>query len=84
MDSPSRSHRLGKSRRTFWPGVVKAEKTVFQVSKNQEQYINLLRIPFFCTNNWGWLNERNEDLEDCLCGLTAPGQKGPVCIATLV
>ena len=30
----------------FWPGVVKAVKTVFQVSKNQEQYRNLYRIPF--------------------------------------
>ena len=27
----------------FWPGVVKAIKTVFQVSKNQEQYRNLYR-----------------------------------------
>lgn len=27
----------------FWPGVVKAVKTVFEVSKNQEQYRNLYR-----------------------------------------
>ena len=27
----------------FWPGVVKTIKTVFQVTKNQEQYRNLYR-----------------------------------------